>query len=184
MDFIGFPKLSRLVRECVVTEKIDGTNAQVCITPEGDMFVGSRTRWITPEDDNAGFARWCSENKDELLKLGVGSHFGEWWGKGIQRTYGLRERRFSLFNVSRWSEDNTPSCCSVVPILYNGIFNTTNINRCLTDLRDSGSVASEGFMRPEGICVYHVAANKIFKQTLEGDGHKGIKIDQRGTKVT
>ena len=29
--FAPFPKLSRLFRDIVVTEKIDGTNAQVCV---------------------------------------------------------------------------------------------------------------------------------------------------------
>lgn len=31
-DFIEFPKMARLSREVVVTEKIDGTNAQIFIT--------------------------------------------------------------------------------------------------------------------------------------------------------
>ncbi len=39
--------------------------------PEDDseMLVGSRKRWITPKDDNCGFARWCHEHKDELFKV-------------------------------------------------------------------------------------------------------------------
>ena len=69
MDFIKFPKIFRVSRPCVITEKIDGTNAQICITEEGEFLVGSRTRWITPEDDNYGFARWANENKEELLRL-------------------------------------------------------------------------------------------------------------------
>ena len=31
-----------------------------------------------------------------------GRHFGEWWGSGIQRGYGLDEKTFSLFNAYRW----------------------------------------------------------------------------------
>ena len=34
----------------------------------------------------------------------------------------------------------------------------------------SFSLAAPGFMRPEGIVVFHVAANTAFKQTLEKDG--------------
>jgi hypothetical protein len=79
-EFMGFPKMGRLSRECWVTEKIDGTNAQIYITDDGQMLIGSRTRWITPESDNFGFARWATEHKDELLQLGPGRHFGEWWG--------------------------------------------------------------------------------------------------------
>ncbi len=36
-----------------------------------------------------------------------------------------------------------------------------------------GSVVSPGFMRPEGIVIFHVASGQIFKATLDGDGHKG-----------
>ena len=57
-DFKPFPKMARLSREIIITEKLDGTNAQVFITEDGDLFAGSRTRWITPQDDNYGFARW------------------------------------------------------------------------------------------------------------------------------
>jgi len=31
-EFREFPKMARLSRECVITEKLDGTNGQVCIT--------------------------------------------------------------------------------------------------------------------------------------------------------
>ena len=116
IPFVEFPKMPRLSREIIVTEKIDGTNAQVYIGDDGTILAGSRTRWITPENDNFGFAAWVRDNTDELLKLGPGSHFGEWWGAGIQRRYGLNEKRFSLFNVARWGEER-PACCSVVPVL-------------------------------------------------------------------
>ena len=68
IEFEGFNKISRLSRGMVVTEKIDGTNAQVCITEEGGFLVGSRKRWITPESDNFGFARWAYEHKEELIE--------------------------------------------------------------------------------------------------------------------
>jgi len=101
-DFVAFPKIARLSRECVISEKIDGTSAQILITDDGQIKAGSRSRWLTPENDNFGFAAWVADNKEELLTLGVGRHFGEWWGEGIQRNYGLKERRFSLFNTIRW----------------------------------------------------------------------------------
>jgi hypothetical protein len=112
MDFKEFPKMPRLSREIIVTEKIDGTNAQVAVVEldgysapgavwEGDglaIYAGSRTRWITPKADNFGFAAWVRDNAEELATLGPGNHFGEWWGAGIQRRYGLTDKRFSLFN--------------------------------------------------------------------------------------
>lgn len=168
--FEPFPKIARLNRDSVITEKIDGTNASILITEDGDLFPASRTRWISPEDDNAGFARWVEGNRDELLKLGVGHHFGEWWGQGIQRGYGLKEKRFSLFNVSRWADDAVrPECCHVVPLLYAGKFTSTAASYVIDELREIGSRAAPGFMRPEGVMVWHEAARTYFKVTVEKD---------------
>jgi len=193
IDFIEFPKIARLSREIVITEKIDGTNAQIFIddtvqgihypaSPEHfKMHAGSRTKWITPEDDNYGFARWVEANKDELMKLGPGSQFGEWWGKGIQRGYGVPDKRFSLFNTSLWgpggkNESMKPSCCGVVPVLYKGPFDTGQINMTLHDLQLKGSVAAPGFMKPEGIVIFHTAQGHLFKKTIEKDEQpKGLK---------
>jgi hypothetical protein len=190
VEFHNFGKITRLSKEIVVTEKIDGTNAQVFIrqlpgheemptdTPivavVGDLLIyaGSRTRWIVPGDDNFGFAAWAKDNSEELSKLGIGHHFGEWWGKGIQRGYGLDEKKFSLFNSSRWEAKSTPKCCSIVPTLYRGSFDTDNIRITLDDLKRSGSAAAPGFMNPEGIVIYHTAANILFKKTFDGDNHK------------
>ncbi|HNB54180.1 MAG TPA: RNA ligase family protein [Anaerolineales bacterium] len=171
-EFEGFQKIARLSRDCVITEKIDGTNAQIFIADDFQTIkFGSRTRWITPENDNFGFAKWGESNKEELLKLGPGRHFGEWWGSGIQRGYGLRngEKRFSLFAVHLWNADNKPKCCEVVPTLYRGIFDTQKIEECLSELANSGSKAAPGFMQPEGIIIYHEAAKTLFKKTVEKD---------------
>lgn len=171
MEFRKFDKIARLSREIVVTEKIDGTNGLIAIGEDGEFQVGSRNQWITPEKDNAGFARWAYEHKDELMQLGEGFHYGEWWGLGIQRGYGLNEKRFSLFNTSRWSDDAgvRPTCCHVVPVLYTGMFDTVAIESTLDKLRIYGSVARKGFMNPEGIVIYHVAGNLYFKKTIVGD---------------
>jgi RNA ligase len=169
-DFVEFNKIARLSRNCVVTEKIDGTNASIVITDEGEFLTGSRTRWITPEDDNYGFARWAQANKEELMKLGPGSHYGEWWGQGIQRNYGLKEKRFSLFNTARWSDDAVrPACCHVVPVLYSGIFDTRQVVNALENLKTYGSLAAMGFMKPEGVVIYHESARIYFKKTIEKD---------------
>lgn len=169
-DFAEFPKMARYSRDVIVTEKIDGTNAQVYITEDGRFFTGSRNRWITPENDNAGFAHWACEHKDDLMQLGQGRHFGEWWGSGIQRGYGLQkgEKRFSLFNVSRWGLDR-PECCGIVPILWHGNFDDINIPIIMKTLKENGSVASPGFMNPEGIVIFHTAGNFGLKKTFEKD---------------
>ena len=206
-DFEEFAKIARLSRNCVITEKIDGTNAQVHIVPavdvpllaldqsyviaknaDGDvMLAGSRSRYVTPAADNYGFAAWVKAHAEELWALGPGRHYGEWWGSGCQRGYGLQngEKRFSLFNSARWirSEaeripqpelhDNRqrvmPPCCHVVPVLYRGPFSTEEVDVVLASLRLTGSMASPGFMRPEGVVIYHEAARTYFKKTLEKD---------------
>ena len=171
-EFVPFPKIARHSRGCVVTEKIDGTNASIYIADDfTTMLVGSRTRWITPEDDNYGFARWAQEHREELLKLGPGHHFGEWWGSGIQRRYGLTEKRFTLFNTGRWGAPDAvlPACVSLVPVLYSGPFDTRWIDDALAMLAREGSRAAPGFMDPEGIVVYHTAARQLFKKTIKND---------------
>ena len=187
-SFAEFPKMARLSRECIITEKIDGTNAQILITEDGQMLVGSRTRWITPEQDNAGFARWALEHREELMQLGAGRHFGEWWGQGIQRKYGMSEKRWSLFNVARWclhgetpqtiptadprivkTQDVLPPCCHLVPVLYRGEFKTEWVEVALKRLHRFGSDAAPGFMKPEGVVCFHIAGNVGFKKTLEKD---------------
>jgi RNA ligase len=170
MEFQAFNKIPRISRNMVVTEKLDGTNGQIAISDTGIIYAGSRNRWLSLESDNFGFCKWVLDNKEELLKLGPGRHYGEWWGVGIQRGYGLSERRFSLFNVSKWSDDAVrPMCCHVVPTLVTGLLDTTSINVSLDLLKTNGSVAAEGFMDPEGICIYHEAAGTYFKKTLKDD---------------
>jgi len=207
MEFERFPKIARLSREMIVTEKIDGTNSLVFID-ELDacspmrpvtaivgglvLHVGSSKRWMTPENDHFGFAAWVRDNAEEIALLGTGRHHGEWWGSGIQRGYGLPkgERRWSLFNTKRWHAPGdsprefapldpreppkvttqTPPCVGVVPVLYQGLFDTETALDYLEQLRCDGSHALPGFGAPEGIVVFHVAGNVAFKATLEGDG--------------
>lgn len=203
MEFETFPKIGRLSKPCVITEKLDGTNAQILIKGAEEIgieglpishpdavlqenyalgfkdgsaiYAGSRNKYIKPgKEDNYGFAAWVRDNADELFKLGLGRHFGEWWGKGIQRGYNQDRKRFSLFNVHRWGDAAVrPACCDVVPVLYEGIFNTVSCELALSRLEKEGSVAAPGFMQPEGIIVYHSAQGVLFKKTFD-DGHKGV----------
>lgn len=215
MDFKAFNKIPRLSREIIVTEKIDGTNGIIgiwmrnefsqeeldnpkfpymSVTKDGLDYIiiaGSRTKWIDIHSDNAGFGRWVSNNREELIKLGVGYHYGEWWGGKIQRGYGLKEKRFSLFNSSMWTSNWNKTwenkgdnlclevpVCDVVPVIGKGEFETDFINTCLNSLIDSGSFAAPGFMKPEGIVIYHVPSGYMFKKTIEKDeapkGQSGV----------
>lgn len=218
MIFKKFDKIPRLNRDCVATEKIDGTNAQIvicdfvdiwedmeedctidethdfikkhCLNITSDnsygdrddqlyIFAGSRTRWLTTEADNAGFASWVQNNQKELINLGKGRHYGEWWGRKIQRGYSLKEKRLSLFNTKRWCEigsepgieqEVAPACCHVVPVLYEGPFNTMAIDQCLDKLEKGGSIAAKGYQSPEGIVIYHKHGGVCFKATIQNDG--------------
>ena len=167
-EFIPFPKIPRLNRDIIITEKIDGTNAQVVVGEDGSVRAGSRKRWITPDNDNFGFATWVKQHEDELRDLGPGQHFGEWWGLGIQRGYELSERRFSLFNSGRWSSAR-PACCNVVPVLYAGDFSTNTVDWVMVKLKETGSQAAPGFMKPEGIIVFMTAARHLYKVLAEND---------------
>jgi hypothetical protein len=168
-EFKEFPKIARLNRPCIITEKIDGTNGCIIVTPDG-VWAQSRNRVLAQDTDPFGFALWVEQNKDALRGvLGDGYHFGEWFGRGIQRTYGMDVRRFALFNVDRWGD--VPLCdgLTTVPVLYRGQFTTNAVLNALALLRADGSKIADGFMRPEGVVIYHEAAQIGFKVTLERD---------------
>ena len=193
MEHIEFPKMARWSREVIVTEKIDGTNGQIVIELHDesqwagnppvatvdvndvtyDIWAGSKSRWVYPggSRDNHGFAQYVSHNADQLAAiLGIGRHYGEWWGPGIQRGYGLKDKQFSLFNVTRWADlPVNGALLNRVPILYQGENRPRVIEESLLILQTLGSQASPGFMRPEGVVWWHTAGNVGFKKTFEND---------------
>lgn len=166
MKFVKWPKIPRLENEVFhISEKIDGTNACIVISEEGEVGAQSRTRLITLESDNHGFAQWVYTNAEQLrTDLGSGHHFGEWWGQGIQRGYGLKEKRFSLFNPTKKSSicSNIPgiaSCCQT--LLHDCI--KTNTARLL----EHGSFAVPGYMKPEGLVIYGEQSKAYWKVILD-----------------
>lgn len=169
IPFMPMPKIPRLRRDIVITEKIDGTNASIYVNEFGLTLFGSRNRWITTGDD-------------------PGHHFGEWYGSKIGRTYGLTdgERHFALFNVHRWGHPEQrarlPKILQVVPELYRGPFTDAAVDATIAELRLTGSKLVPGFMQPEGIVVFHKASNSLFKRTLEKDEEpkgKGQPVAER-----
>jgi hypothetical protein len=208
IEFKSFGKIPRLFRDCVITEKIDGTNAAVGIIKVGPASIGhpdldspavtivtfsesekmdggkvpavsfavyaqSRRRVISPFDDNYNFAQWVADNAVTLVRdLGPGLHFGEWWGQGIQRNYGQRQKIFSLFNVHKWEGAaeyfETPNM-RVVPVVDRHTFDTGVVRNALDTLLLEGSLAAPGYGNPEGVVVFHPQAGALFKATLEND---------------
>jgi hypothetical protein len=200
-EFKEWPKIARLNREMVVTEKIDGTNGCIIIeeieqqhmpvdcefaivqvgqSTEAKYYAvsaQSRSRLITPQMDNHGFATWVEANVHTLIAdLGPGYHFGEWAGAGIGKRYPGYEKRFWLFNTKRWSDAlfSTPRL-GCVPRLFEGLFSSSVIMNRMDSLREYGSVAYPG-CKAEGVVAYHKAANFMFKVTVDKDDEwKGKK---------
>ena len=197
IEFKAWGKTPRLFRDIVITEKIDGANSAVIIQELGDNIdvvdekvnglaiverdgmyyeIGaqSRNRLIFPgkTTDNYGFAGWVQKNAEKLFDiLGPGRHFGEWWGQGIARKYDMPHKMFSLFNTSKGvvEEGLDGGVIGTVPVLHEGIFDEEVIDGTLASLAAYGSVASPGFMSPEGICVYHTQSKQVYKVTLDNN---------------
>lgn len=187
MNFEAFNKIPRIEKynpTVLITEKLDGTNAQIAFDENGKMWVGSRNRWLQPEGvgpkgcDNFGFAAWCAENEAELRKLGPGRHYGEWYGHKIGRGYGLSDRRLALFNARRWGphNPNTPACCEVVPVLF---FGQENVATVEADVRNRllglGSAHVPGFMNPEGAVMTIMDNLQQYKIILDKRGPSPIE---------
>lgn len=164
-----------------ITQKIHGTNAQIFIFQQEDgsldLAVGSRTRWITPESDNYGFATHVYANKQEFIdKLGPGRHYGEWAGPGINSGEGLKEKIFVLFDHWRYpAERPLPPKTVVVPILYSGAFNMDKVQECMDDLKTNGSRLVSGYMRPEG-CVVRIKGER-YKVVFQAEETKWKDAD-------
>lgn len=184
MEFSSYPKIERLGKMFMhITQKIHGTNAQVLIykDPEGvlQLLVGSRTRWITPENDNYGFAAHVYAHKQEFIdKLGAGRHFGEWAGPGINSGEGLSEKVFVLFDHWKFPPERAlPPKTIVVPVLYKGAMDLSQIDIAMSDLKTNGSKLSPGFMRPEGVVVFWAGVR--YKNVFENEDTQWKKGDEK-----
>jgi len=200
--FESWPKIPRWAKDTVtVTEKIDGTNAAVIILPyeEGqpqplvrdgyaDFFrtfsgsekylfaTQSRKRFIKPgkDTDNAGFAAWAWDNAEALIELlGYGKHYGEWWGRSIQRGYNLDHKKFSLFRPWRYEHlalTDEVLGLDVVPTLYTGGWDDLTVCKEIAKLEKEGSKAAPGFMRPEGLIIQSALTQSTYKAFTWDDG--------------
>lgn len=201
IEFQKWPKTPRLFRDIVITEKVDGTNSAIIFEdvttedvdniPSTELIergaylyhVGtqSRNRLIYPgkTTDHHGFAAFVQANKEELFDLlGVGRHYGEWWGQGIQGRYNTQIRGFALFNtekhgdVHHWFKDPTNPDRQVLvegmPVLYKGPFSEQKIRETMAELDKHGSLVSP-FDKAEGIVVFHTQSRKVYKVTFDGN---------------
>jgi hypothetical protein len=209
MEFKKWDSIPRLSKEEMdISEKIDGSSCAVRIRPywenaensdetficdvgiEGEKFTvwaQSRNRFLKPtkELDNFGFAKWVLDHATELVQiLGAGDHYGEWFGSGIQRRYGLSEKRFALFNARRWleilhpSEDRFGIGLYIVPLLYSGPFNGAMINRHVELLRLTGSKAVLHEWPAEGLVVNLRQSKVSYKVLLENDNYHKWEVSE------
>jgi len=198
-EFQPWPKIARLTNaQMTITEKIDGTNAQVHIYGSAEdtsvqfmsacsrnkvlntiTLVDGKYHHVDSYSDNYGFGAWVIEEAEELIKLGEGRHYGEWWGQGIQRGYGVEGKYFSLFNARRWTTPFRdldaglpavfPRSCLVVPLMHISQFDQGAITENMMRLKSGGSWAARErgveFMNPEGIIIEFAGTH--YKETYE-----------------
>ena len=120
-DEAGDPIMDRTVKLPTVlfvgTTKCHGTNAGIVINKDSSFYCQSRERIATPENDNAGFARWVTgldKSKLDLLKENFPEGwervavYGEWIGKGIQNKVAISqiEKCFVIFGAKLIKEED------------------------------------------------------------------------------
>ena len=180
MEFKPYGKTKRYSsgeNRITITEKINGTNGCIVIDKDLNITVGSRKRIITPERDNYGFAGWVERNKEEIVKLGPGVYYGEWWGTKIQgNPYNADEKHFSIFNTYIPS-DTLPDCIKQVPILYEGAYSDEIVKKVFNDLWNTQSTLGG---EPEGIVIdFHMARAKR-KMTYKNSRGKWLTDNNKG----
>ena len=83
--------------------KLHGTNAGVHIKPSGQVIAQSRDRFITPGDDNYGFAKWVDENEGYFASLAINRNpvtiYGEWCGPGVMKGTAINQIEHKSFAV-------------------------------------------------------------------------------------
>lgn len=179
-DFPKFPSIERFDNlRCFITEKIDGTNGLIEVSCQGVKF-GSRNKWLSNGDDNFGFYAYFSQYVDDMVawyhRNAPGYNwepvriYGEWFGKGIQRGYDLKERKFMPFSYGLAEDIEGVFAPNIVlpEFLYQGKFSREVLNNCMNSLKEEGSQVVPGYMKPEGVVVYFPDYEFSLKETFDG----------------
>lgn len=104
-----------IIKKAVGTEKIHGTNGSVAYSNKDGLIPQSKSKILTINEDNAGFAFFVEKNKDifqslinkviERENINADENtiviYGEWAGKGIQKgmAYNKLDKFFVIFGV-------------------------------------------------------------------------------------
>ena len=100
------------------TVKLHGTNAGI-VLHDGEIYAQSRSRILSIQNDNYGFAAYVESTKDywknKLSELNMGSCvvFGEWAGPGIQSDVGIsqiNECAFFPFSLYKFTNNQNKVC--------------------------------------------------------------------------
>lgn len=154
------------------TVKLHGTNAGVCYNDADGFWCQSHKKIITPLKDNAGFAFFVESKKEAFIKIFEEikeknkidtsvytiSLYGEWAGKGIQKSVGINniEKTFFIIGVKVAHPDpeiaNQWIDCTGYRDKENRIYNIHDFKTYSIDI---------DFNHPE------LSQNEIIKQTLE-----------------
>lgn len=173
-DFQSFASIESYRKAYMrITQKLHGSNGQVYVYEEDGvrtLKVGSRNRWLVIGDDNYGFCSFVESQREAFLKMGLGRHYGEWCGPGINSGEGLKGKSFYLFsNPGRYIE-GIPESVGFVPEIYLGPLDSSKIEASMQLLKEHGSRLVPGFMKPEGIVVdvCGVKLKKVFEAEETG----------------
>ena len=156
---------SALFRDVTISEKIDGTNAQVFVVAEDrgrrqpGRGLGGSLRKRTTSVSRRGspiMLTSCASSAQDVISA-------EWYGRGIQRRYGLQDRRFALFNSCTDGPRSARRAAAIVPVLTTRTMGADVVSECLETLRSGGSLARSGFHAPGGIVIYHHASGGMFR---------------------
>lgn len=109
--------------------KLHGTNSGIRVNTDGTVVAQSRNQDITPENDNAGFARWVDSNLEYWSNLkGLCDFvvFGEWCGPGIMKGTAINQipnKVFAVFAILAINEDENKSDFIYMPDSISYILN-------------------------------------------------------------
>lgn len=119
-DHAAYHGIAPRVRRFLGTVKLHGTNAGISCMPDGEVIYRSRSRIITPDADNHGFARHMAANHDAVCTIlgsiptngEMATIFGEWCGAGIQAGVGIsaEQKMFVVFAArvgDEWIDEAT-----------------------------------------------------------------------------
>lgn len=195
IPFVGFPKIPRWSGELIITEKIDGTNAQIYIQDIEDMDLD---KWVCFHPDCPGIVVPNPANHGAAVRLIMAGSRNRWLN--------YREQKQDNFGFAAWVFENRHELAKLGPGQHFGEWwgrgigrNYDRIDRkfslfnpdryaerpevchvvpripygtpesAMGFLQRNGSQAAPGFMNPEGIIIYHTRSRTTYKMTFEHD---------------